>query len=99
MNIEHYNILKSGVDKWNQWRKENPGVTPETAPAKLSAEHDVLPVGGTAPRKRTAAPDLADGPSAVKRVVAAWRARHASSRPHAADDAAEAAVDLLGLPW
>jgi hypothetical protein len=25
-NPEHLNILKQGVEVWNQWMKENPGV-------------------------------------------------------------------------
>jgi uncharacterized protein YjbI with pentapeptide repeats len=34
-NQEHLEILKQGVDAWNQWRKENPGIKPDLKQAKL----------------------------------------------------------------
>lgn len=35
-NLEHLKILKQGIDAWNQWRKENPTVTPDLSEAKIS---------------------------------------------------------------
>jgi uncharacterized protein YjbI with pentapeptide repeats len=35
-NNEHLNILKQGINAWNQWRKENPGVQPDLSAAILS---------------------------------------------------------------
>ena len=34
-NEEHLNILKQGVDTWNNWRKEHPGVRPDLSEADL----------------------------------------------------------------
>lgn len=34
-NAEHLEILKSGVEKWNEWRKENEGVKPDLSNADL----------------------------------------------------------------
>jgi len=34
-NEEHLDILKQGVEVWNQWRKENPGVRPDLSGADL----------------------------------------------------------------
>ena len=34
-NPEHYKILKEGVVKWNAWRKENPGITPDLKKVNL----------------------------------------------------------------
>lgn len=36
MNTEHLAILKSGVDAWNKWRQENPGIVPDLRYADLS---------------------------------------------------------------
>ena len=35
-NPEHLNILKQGVEVWNQWRKENPGVEGDLTHADLT---------------------------------------------------------------
>ena len=35
MNINYLSILKSGVENWNQWRKENPEITPDLSKAYL----------------------------------------------------------------
>jgi hypothetical protein len=35
-NEEHLAILKKGIDVWNKWREENPGVVPDLSHAKLS---------------------------------------------------------------
>jgi len=35
-NPEHLEILKQGVEKWNQWRRENPEVIPDLSDANLS---------------------------------------------------------------
>jgi hypothetical protein len=35
-NPEHLAMLKEGVEAWNQWRKENPAITPELSGANLS---------------------------------------------------------------
>ena len=35
-NPEHVKILKEGVPAWNQWRRDNPGVTPDLRAADLS---------------------------------------------------------------
>ena len=34
-NPEHLEILKKGVEKWNQWRKDNPGISPDLHSAYL----------------------------------------------------------------
>src|SRR5271166_4418470 len=34
-NPEHLAILKQGVEQWNKWRKENPGVVPDLRGAEL----------------------------------------------------------------
>ncbi len=34
-NDEHLNILKQGVNAWNQWRQENPNVIPDLSRANL----------------------------------------------------------------
>jgi hypothetical protein len=34
-NEEHLNILKQGVEAWNQWRKENPEIRPDLSEANL----------------------------------------------------------------
>ncbi|MGH9751689.1 MAG: pentapeptide repeat-containing protein, partial [Blastocatellia bacterium] len=34
-NPEHLKILKQGVETWNQWRKDNPEVTPDLGEALL----------------------------------------------------------------
>ena len=36
---EHLKILKRGVNSWNQWRRENPGVTPDLSGAHLGRAH------------------------------------------------------------
>jgi len=36
-NEEHLNILKQGVEVWNRWRQENPGIRPDLCQADLSA--------------------------------------------------------------
>lgn len=36
MNREHYSILHSGVEKWNQWRLEYPNVRPDLWNANLT---------------------------------------------------------------
>jgi uncharacterized protein YjbI with pentapeptide repeats len=35
-NDEHVAILKKGVDAWNEWRNENPGIKPDLSNADLS---------------------------------------------------------------
>lgn len=35
-NQEHLDILKQGVDIWNQWRKEHPDAEPDLSGANLS---------------------------------------------------------------
>lgn len=35
-NKEHLEILKRGVEAWNQWRLENPGITPDLSEAFLA---------------------------------------------------------------
>lgn len=35
-NQEHLNILKKGVDEWNQWRDKNPGIEPNLVDADLA---------------------------------------------------------------
>ena len=35
MNTEHVTILLSGVGAWNQWRRDNPGITPNLCGANL----------------------------------------------------------------
>lgn len=37
-NQEHLAILKQGVNQWNTWRKENPGIKPELSWADLSKD-------------------------------------------------------------
>lgn len=34
-NPEHLEILKQGVEKWNEWRKENPDVWPDLSFVKF----------------------------------------------------------------
>ncbi len=34
-NTKHLEILKSGTDTWNQWRKENPEIVPDLRKANL----------------------------------------------------------------
>lgn len=36
-NPEHLAILKQGVSKWNEWRKENPEVEPNLSYADLGS--------------------------------------------------------------
>jgi uncharacterized protein YjbI with pentapeptide repeats len=36
-NEEHLNTLKQGVEAWNRWRQENPGVRPDLSQADLRA--------------------------------------------------------------
>jgi uncharacterized protein YjbI with pentapeptide repeats len=36
-NEEHVNLLKQGVEAWNRWRQENPGIRPDLSQADLSA--------------------------------------------------------------
>lgn len=38
-NEEHLKILKQGVDVWNQWREDNPEVTPNLTLSNLSGEN------------------------------------------------------------
>jgi len=38
-NDEHVSLLKQGVDAWNAWRHENPGVRPDLAGANLQQEN------------------------------------------------------------
>jgi uncharacterized protein YjbI with pentapeptide repeats len=35
-NVEHFNILRQGVDVWNRWRRENPKIVPDLSGANLS---------------------------------------------------------------
>ncbi len=35
MNDEHYRKLKEGIETWNQWRRDNPGVRPDLSEARL----------------------------------------------------------------
>ncbi len=35
-NQDHLGLLKQGVDEWNQWRRENPGLRPDLNGADLS---------------------------------------------------------------
>ena len=35
-NQEHLEILKQGVEVWNEWRKHNPNSKPDLAEASLS---------------------------------------------------------------
>ena len=35
-NRQHLNMLKQGVDAWNQWRKENPDIQPDLREAALA---------------------------------------------------------------
>ena len=35
-NQEHFEIVKQGVDEWNQWRKENPEIEPDLSEIDLS---------------------------------------------------------------
>jgi hypothetical protein len=35
-NEAHLAILKKGVEAWNRWRKENPGIAPDLNEANLS---------------------------------------------------------------
>ena len=37
-NQDHLNKLNEGVDAWNQWRKDNPGITPDLTGANLSGK-------------------------------------------------------------
>lgn len=41
-NPEHVAILKSGVEEWNRWREENPGIRPDLEGADLGAFDIVL---------------------------------------------------------
>lgn len=34
-NDEHVKILRSGVERWNRWRTENPNVRPDLIGANL----------------------------------------------------------------
>jgi uncharacterized protein YjbI with pentapeptide repeats len=38
-NPEHLAKLKEGVEAWNQWRKQNPGIRPDLSEADLSGAH------------------------------------------------------------
>lgn len=38
-NPEHLAIIKEGVEVWNRWRQENPGVRPDLSSAELSWAH------------------------------------------------------------
>ena len=38
-NPEHLKILKQGVDAWNKWREENPGIVPDLGGADLMEAH------------------------------------------------------------
>ena len=38
-NPEHLEILKRGVEQWNNWRKENPAVVPDLGEANLPRAH------------------------------------------------------------
>lgn len=45
-NAEHVAILKQGVEAWNQWRQEHPGLRPDLREARLSTfyqEKDIFP--------------------------------------------------------
>jgi uncharacterized protein YjbI with pentapeptide repeats len=35
-NQDHVNILKQGVEAWNKWRQDNPGIRPDLSQADLS---------------------------------------------------------------
>ncbi len=35
-NQEHLDILKQGVETWNQWRKEHPEIQPDLGEAILN---------------------------------------------------------------
>jgi len=39
VNKEHYEIIKKGIDAWNQWREENPDVRPDLRFANLKFAH------------------------------------------------------------
>jgi hypothetical protein len=45
-NPEHLAILKQGVEVWNKWREENPGIKPDLIGADLSESSDI---GGSLP--------------------------------------------------
>ncbi len=38
-NQEHLAILKQGVEIWNQWRKNNPGILPDLSYTDLREMH------------------------------------------------------------
>src|SRR5579864_6817578 len=38
-NPEHLNILKQGVETWNQWREEHPEIEPDLQEANLVGTH------------------------------------------------------------
>lgn len=35
-NLNHYEVLKEGVETWNRWRRENPDVRPDLSGANLT---------------------------------------------------------------
>jgi uncharacterized protein YjbI with pentapeptide repeats len=35
-NVEHLSILKEGVERWNEWRNQNPGMRPDLSNGDLS---------------------------------------------------------------
>jgi hypothetical protein len=43
-NSEHVEILKEGVQAWNQWREVNPGVRPDLDGVGLVRERCALPL-------------------------------------------------------
>jgi len=38
-NQQHLDILKQGVEIWNQWREEHPDITPDLREADMSGRH------------------------------------------------------------
>ena len=47
-NPEHVEILKEGVEAWNQWRKDNPGVRPDLRGAAVQPHFFLFRGYGTA---------------------------------------------------
>ena len=73
-NPKHLKILKQGVDAWNKWRVENPGITPVLEGADLR-EAD-LPARGPSPSVSKAGEPVRREPSR-----GAGRARRSSREP------------------
>ena len=45
-NQEHLDILKQGVDAWNEWKRQHPDIEPDLSDADLSETQLVLLTGG-----------------------------------------------------